>query len=53
MTGQKARQIIESHMNEITKEQYSVLLGLINHGDINGAIKGLHKILRRNKKQNK
>ena len=45
----KAKSKIESHINDLTTQQYKVLIGLINNGEINGAIKGLHKILRRNK----
>lgn len=45
----KAKSKIESHIKELTTQQYKVLIGLVNYGDINGAIKGLHKILRRNK----
>ncbi len=44
---------IESHAlkGDITVQQYRVLVGLVNSGDINGAIKGLYKILRRNSKK--
>ena len=45
----KAKAKVESHINELSTQQYKVLIGLINNGEINGAIKGLHKILRRNK----
>jgi hypothetical protein len=41
---------IESHIQDLTTQQYKVLIGLVNSGDINGAIKGLYKILRRNKR---
>lgn len=36
---------------EITTQQFKVLKGLVEHNDIEGAMKGLYKILRRNKKR--
>lgn len=47
----KAISKIESHIQDLTVQQYRVLIGLVNSGDINGAIKGLYKILRRNQKE--
>lgn len=45
----KAIMKIESHAlkKDITVQQYRVLIGLVNSGDIDGAIKGLNKILRK------
>ena len=36
---------------EITTQQFKVLKGLVEHNDVEGAMKGLYKILRRNKKR--
>ena len=36
---------------EITIQQFKVLKGLVEHNDVEGAMKGLYKILRRNKKR--
>lgn len=36
---------------ELTEQQYKVLFGLIFHNDHMGALKGMHKILRRNKNE--
>ena len=49
----KARAKIEKFTltNELTQQQSKVLLGLIDHNDVEGAMKGLYKILRRNKKK--
>lgn len=46
---------IESHAlkGEITTQQFKVLIGLIEHNEIQASMKGLYKILRRNKKQEK
>ena len=41
---------IESHINELTTQQYKVLIGLVEHNDTKAALKGLYKILRRNHK---
>lgn len=49
MNREKAICKIESHINDLTTQQYKVLIGLVNSGDIDGAIKGLNKIIRRNK----
>ena len=46
----RAKAKIESHIQDLTTQQYKVLIGLVNYGDISGAIKGLHKILRRSKR---
>ena len=46
---EKAKSKIENNKNDLTKQQYNVLIGLVNSGDTNGAIKGMYKILRRNK----
>lgn len=44
---------IERHAlnGEITTQQFKVLKGLVEHNDVEGAMKGLYKILRRNKKR--
>lgn len=47
----KARCKIESHFKDLTTQQYKVLIGLVNSGDIGGAMKGLNKILRRNSRK--
>ena len=39
---------INKHKARLTEQQYKVLVGLANKGDHIGALKGLHKILRRN-----
>jgi hypothetical protein len=48
----KAIQKIErfAMSGEISTQQYQVLKGLVEHNNISGAMKGLYKILRRNKK---
>jgi hypothetical protein len=47
-----ARQIQMHYKNgELTEQQYKVLFGLIAHNDHMGALKGMHKILRRNKNE--
>jgi hypothetical protein len=38
-------------LGEITTQQFKVLKGLVEHNDVEGAMKGLYKILRRNKKR--
>lgn len=44
--------LLKSYTNGIiTLEQYRVLLGLCNHGDENGAKKGLEKLERRFKRE--
>ena len=47
----KAKAKIESHMQELTTQQYKVLIGLVEHNEIQAAMKGLYKILRRNQKE--
>ena len=47
----KAKAKIEKHIGELTTQQYKVLMGLIDHNEIQGALKGLYKILRRNNKE--
>lgn len=49
----KAKAKIEKHIGELTTQQYKVLIGLIEHNEIQASMKGLYKILRRNKKQEK
>ena len=48
-TKEKAK--IEKHINELTTQQYKVLIGLIEHNETQAAMKGLYKILRRNNKE--
>lgn len=40
---------IYKYKDKLSEQQYKVLIGLAKSGDTQGAIKGLHKILRRNK----
>jgi hypothetical protein len=47
----KARCKIESHIKDLTPQQYKVLIGLIEHNETQAAMKGLYKILRRNNKE--
>ena len=47
----KAKAKIEKHINELTTQQYKVLIGLIEHNETQAAMKGLYKILRRNNKE--
>ena len=46
-----AGKIKKHYLNgDLTEFQFKVLIGLVTSGDHDGAIKGLHKILRRNKR---
>lgn len=42
---------IDRHKDKLSEQQYKVLIGLVKSGETQGAIKGLYKILRRNKKE--
>lgn len=47
-----ARQIkMHYERGELTEHQFKVLIGLIAHDDHRGALKGMHKILRRRKRE--
>lgn len=41
---------IEKHKSRLTEQQYKTLTGLCRAGDAAGALKGLYKILRRQKR---
>lgn len=43
----KAAREIKSHRDKITFQQYRTLMGQLKHGDVDAAIKGLNKILKR------
>ncbi len=43
----KFNESLEKHRTILTEQQYRTLRGLAVSGDLEGAVKGLHKLLRR------
>ena len=43
----KFNESLKKHKTILTEQQYRTLRGLAASGDIDGAVKGLHKLLRR------
>ncbi|MBQ2726242.1 MAG: hypothetical protein IJF78_11100 [Clostridia bacterium] len=43
----KFNESLEKHKTILTEQQYRTLRGLAASGDLDGAVKGLHKLLRR------
>lgn len=41
-----AMEVIKAHKDKLTRQQLRTLKGQCKAGDIDGALKGLHKILR-------
>lgn len=42
-----AMELIKAHKDKLTRQQMRTLKGQCRAGDIDGALKGLHRILRR------
>ena len=42
-----AMEVIKAHKDKLTRQQLRTLKGQCRAGDIDGALKGLHRILRR------
>ena len=42
-----AMELIKAHRDKLTRQQLRTLKGQCKAGDIDGALKGLHRILRR------
>lgn len=42
-----AMELIKAHKDKLTRQQLRTLKGQCKAGDIDGALKGLHRILRR------
>ena len=47
MNIEKFNESLEKHRTILTEQQYRTLRGLAVSGDLDGAVKGYHKLLRR------
>ena len=47
-----AKMTISLFEGELTGQEYRTLWGLVEHGDVSGALYGLAKIIRREEKEN-